>query len=104
MTQGGGNNMDTVGVIGAGVMGIGVAQNLSQTGHRVILVDLTQELLDAAKDAVRQNLRMRGFFSKQKEQPEPSDAVMSRINFTCDYEELGNAGFIIENVVERWKV
>ncbi|HEY0783561.1 MAG TPA: 3-hydroxyacyl-CoA dehydrogenase NAD-binding domain-containing protein, partial [Thermoanaerobaculia bacterium] len=30
----------TVGVVGAGVMGIGLAHNLAQTGHRVVMVDI----------------------------------------------------------------
>jgi len=31
----------TIGVVGAGVMGVGVAQNLAQTGYKVLLLDLT---------------------------------------------------------------
>jgi len=37
--------IQTVGVVGAGVMGAGVAQNLSQTGHRVVLVDVAPAAL-----------------------------------------------------------
>ncbi len=39
----------SVGVVGAGVMGVGVAQNLAQTGHRVVLVDITPEILGRAR-------------------------------------------------------
>ena len=96
--------MDVVGVVGAGVMGVGVAQNLAETGHRVILLDLTDEQLGKARATIRQNLRMRGFFAKGQESKEPSESVMGRITFTTDYEPLGRADFVIENVVEKWEV
>ena len=96
--------MDRVGVVGAGVMGVGVAQNLAETGHQVVLVDLADEQLDKAHAAIRQNLRMRGFFTKSKEPKEESDVVLGRINFTTDYDQFGQTDFVIENVVEKWEV
>jgi len=96
--------INSVGVIGAGVMGVGVAQNLAETGHHVVLVDLTDERLDKARKVIRQNLRMRGFFKKGKEPSEPTDAVLSRISTTRDYSQLGAVDFVIENVVEKWSV
>jgi 3-hydroxybutyryl-CoA dehydrogenase len=91
-------------VVGAGVMGVGVAQNLAETGHRVVLLDLTDEQLGKARATIRQNLRMRGFFAKGKEPQEQSDVVMGRITFTTDYGPLGGADFVIENVIEKWEV
>ena len=44
---------DRVGVIGAGVMGAGVAQSLAQNGHRVIALDLTDEVLERAPKSGR---------------------------------------------------
>jgi 3-hydroxybutyryl-CoA dehydrogenase len=85
-------------------MGTGVAQNLAETGHEVVLVDLSDEQLDKAHATIRQNLRMRGFFAKSKEPKEESDAVLGRINFTTDYQAFQRADFIIENVVEKWEV
>jgi 3-hydroxybutyryl-CoA dehydrogenase len=96
--------MDRVGVVGAGVMGVGVAQNLAETGHEVVLVDLSDEQLDKAHATIRQNLRMRGFFGKSKEPKEDSNAILGRINFTPDYAAFQRADFIIENVVEKWEV
>ena len=54
----------TVGVVGAGVMGVGVAQNLAQTGHRVGLVDVSDEILERARGAIRQGLRFGQMFDK----------------------------------------
>lgn len=96
--------MDRVGVVGAGVMGVGVAQNLAETGHQVVLVDVADEQLDKARAAIHQNLRMRGFFTKSKEPKEQSDVVLRRINFTTDYDQFGQTDFVIENVVEKWEV
>jgi len=47
----------TVGVIGAGVMGVGVAQNLAQTGHQVVLIDISENVLVHAKQEIRVDLR-----------------------------------------------
>ena len=96
--------MRLVGVIGAGVMGVGVAQNLAEAGHKVILVDLTPEHLEKARLAIRQNIRMKGLFSKRDPRSEPTETVMARITLTCDYEQFERADFVIENVIEKWTV
>lgn len=96
-------NIQIVGVVGAGVMGIGVAQNLAQTGHQVILIDVSDEILERAKQEIRQNLRFRGFFNKT-EQAENPDDVLSRIKFSPDYQFLESAEFVIENTTEKWNI
>lgn len=92
-----------VGVVGAGVMGTGVAQDLAETGHRVILVDIHEEQLRKAREAVRSNIRMNTFF-KKKALLEKADVVLDRILFTTDYEQLRVSDFLIENVVEKPEV
>ena len=47
----------TIGVVGAGVMGAGVAQSLAQTDHEVILVDLSTAILDRARKEIRNGVR-----------------------------------------------
>jgi 3-hydroxybutyryl-CoA dehydrogenase len=92
----------TVGVVGAGVMGAGVAQNLAQTGHDVVLVDVSEEALVKVRHEVRQNLRFQSFLRKGEER-QPAGSVIERINFTTDYAALGSAYYVIENVTERWE-
>jgi 3-hydroxybutyryl-CoA dehydrogenase len=92
-----------VGVIGAGVMGGGVAQNLSQTGHEVVLIDLGDEQLDRARAAISNAVRFQSMFDKSKPKGDPAD-VLSRILFTTDYARLSDVDFVIENVVEKWEI
>jgi|SRR5579875_456108 len=91
-----------VGVIGAGVMGVGVAQSLAQAGYKVLLLDLTETILEKARCAIRQNIRMQTLLGKKD--GAKTAVVLDRICFTTDYEALHLADFVIENVVEKWSV
>lgn len=93
----------SIGVIGAGVMGAGVAQAAAQSGHHVILIDLTEEILQKAESTIRQHVRFRGLFDKSQTL-EPMEDVMSRITYTTDYEELRGVDVVIENVPEIWEL
>jgi 3-hydroxybutyryl-CoA dehydrogenase len=73
-------NIQVVGVVGAGVMGVGVSQNLAQTGHQVILLDVSEEILERAKQQIINNIRFQGFF-KKGETAGSSDDILHRINF-----------------------
>jgi 3-hydroxybutyryl-CoA dehydrogenase len=94
------DRLETIGVIGAGVMGVGLAQNLAQTGHRVILVDETDERLRAARAEIRQNLRLQGLFRKGEAAARP-DEVLARVDGTRELEALAAADFVVENVTEK---
>ena len=93
----------TVGVIGAGVMGVGLGQNLAQTGHKAILVDISGEVLDRAREEIKKGLRFQGMFQKGAKK-ESSDEVLGRIRFTTSLEELDAADFVVENVPEKWEI
>jgi 3-hydroxybutyryl-CoA dehydrogenase len=95
--------MKKVSVIGAGVMGSGVAQNLAQSGYEVILVDISQGSLELSKENITNSLRFRSFFNKNKE-VEDSQAIIERITFTSDYNLLKDVEFVIENVTEDWEI
>lgn len=92
--------MTVVGVVGAGVMGIGVAQNLAQDGYDVVLVDLDEQTLDAARAEIVRNCRM----SQMMGGPAlDSDEVLARITTAVGVEALAKAEFVIENVTEDWQ-
>jgi len=93
----------TVGVIGAGVMGSGVAQNLAQSGFRVVLVDRAEQALEGAKTAIRNAVRFQAFGAKDKSKLEAPETVLERITFTTDYAPLKDAFYVIENVSEKWE-
>ena len=88
----------TVGVVGAGQMGSGIAQVTAQAGVRVVMNDVSQEMCSHGLDAIGRNLdRMvqRGRFK-----PEERDRVIARIETTTNLEDLACADFVIEAVVE----
>jgi 3-hydroxybutyryl-CoA dehydrogenase len=93
---------EPIGIVGAGVMGCGLSQVLAQTGHQVVLVDKSDEILRKAKDEVRNGVRMAAMFGKQKNLD--ADRILAAIEFTTDRERLSKAGFVVENVTEDWDV
>lgn len=95
--------MMRVGILGAGVMGIGVAQNFARYGYEVILVDINQEVLKKAEDEIYNTIRIQSLFHKDNALLSAKEAV-KKIQFTMDYEALNHADFIIENVPEIWEI
>lgn len=92
--------IDTLGVVGAGVMGRGVAQAAAQKGMRVVLVDVADEILAAADNEIRQAIRFSAMLDK-KSVAESADDVCRRIEFTTDLGKLAQADFLVENVSEK---
>lgn len=95
--------IEHVGVVGAGVMGVGLAQSLAQARIAVTLLDLTAEILARARAELRKNLRLAKMLDPQGF-AEPVDTVLGRVGLTTSYEPFGAAQFVIENVVEKWEV
>jgi 3-hydroxybutyryl-CoA dehydrogenase len=92
-----------VGVVGAGVMGTGLAQNLAQTGHEVILLDTSDAILDKAKETIKKNMRLQRMFNKAANQ-DSMETTLSRITFSTDHALFSNVDFVIENVTEKWDI
>jgi 3-hydroxybutyryl-CoA dehydrogenase len=93
----------TVGVVGAGVMGTGLAQSLAQAGYRVVLVDVDEQILVQARHTLRSNLRLARMLSGGK----PAGTVeetLALISMSTSHAGLSEADFVIENVTERWEV
>lgn len=94
----------TIGVVGAGVMGVGVAQNLAQTGHEVVLLDLSQEILDRARQEIRTGVRTSALLNPQSGLTNDPRAVLERIRFTTDDSQLAGVQYVVENATEKWEV
>ncbi|MBW4434631.1 MAG: 3-hydroxybutyryl-CoA dehydrogenase [Pelatocladus maniniholoensis HA4357-MV3] len=96
-------DIKTVGVVGAGVMGIGVSQSLAQNSHQVILLDISEKVLEHARQEIKNNIRFQNFFTKN-EKGDKSEKIISRITFSTNYHLLADAEFIIENATEKWLI
>ncbi len=96
-------NKQTIGVVGAGVMGVGVAQNLAQTGHKVLLLDLTEDILRKAENELQKNMRFRRMLKKDQAQMSAAQ-VMDAVTFTTSYAPFADADFVIENASEQWEI
>jgi 3-hydroxybutyryl-CoA dehydrogenase len=96
-------NIQVVGVVGAGVMGIGVSQNLAQTGYQVILVDISEAILEKAEQEIKKNIRFQTLFNKEKKAGSP-DEILKKITFSTNYKLLESADFVVENVTEKWDI
>lgn len=92
--------INTVGIVGAGVMGRGVAQAAAQKGMRVVLLDVSDEILAAADNEIRQAIRFAAMLDK-KSVEESADIICQRIEFTTDINKLAEVDFLVENVSEK---
>ncbi|WP_433697156.1 3-hydroxyacyl-CoA dehydrogenase family protein [Nocardiopsis sp. CA-288880] len=93
--------MNVIGVAGAGVMGVGVAQNLAQTGHRVVLVDKDRKVLSTALQTIEKQTRMSRLLGGPALDAEE---VLGRIASAEDPEALVEADLVIENITEDWEL
>ncbi len=88
-----------IGVIGAGVMGKGVAQRFAQYGHNVVLYDISSNVLETAREEIKKNLKIAGMFNKTID----AEKIVANIDITSGYEGFADMDFIIENVDENIK-
>jgi 3-hydroxybutyryl-CoA dehydrogenase len=95
--------MQKIAVIGAGLMGHGIAQIFAVHGHDVTLVDLDENILRSATTGIRNNLELMAEHDFIR--PEQIDAALARVSATTDTEKgVEGAGFVVEAVVENLKV
>jgi len=88
-----------IGVIGAGVMGSGIAQTCSQAGYKVVMRDTEQKFVDGAFEAIKGSLGR--FVKSGKMTQKDVDKVMRGIKGTVDLKEAGkDADLIIEAIFE----
>jgi 3-hydroxybutyryl-CoA dehydrogenase len=89
-------------IVGAGVMGMGIAQALAQHGRDVIVCDLENPILEKGMNWVRQNLE--SLVKKEKITSEEAKNIVSRIKTTTNLDDIARADLIIEAVVEKIEV
>jgi 3-hydroxybutyryl-CoA dehydrogenase len=93
---------ERIGVMGAGVMGSGIAQVMAIAGHEVICYDVAPEALDAGRATVDTGrFGVKSAVERGKLTGEEADATLARITFSGDLDEVANTDVIIEAVPER---
>lgn len=89
-----------IGIIGAGVMGKGVAQRFAQYHHQVILLDNDPEVSNRALQEIEKSLKIAAMFNKAINVEE----CISSIKVVSQYEELKHVDYIVENVTENIEI
>ena len=90
----------TVGVVGAGTMGSGIAHVFARSGFKVLLCDVDQRVLDRALGQIRTNLGREA--AKGRLAAAEVEPALARITTIADREALAAAEFAIEAAPERF--
>ncbi|MCP5401755.1 MAG: 3-hydroxybutyryl-CoA dehydrogenase [Novosphingobium sp.] len=94
--------MTTVAVIGAGMMGSGIAQTSAQFGYDVLLTDVDLAVAEKAKDGIGKALQR--LVKKDKMSAGDAEALLGRITPIAEYAPMSEAEFIIEAATEREEI
>ncbi|HLK33591.1 MAG TPA: 3-hydroxybutyryl-CoA dehydrogenase [Terriglobales bacterium] len=92
----------TVGVVGAGTMGNGIAHVFASHGYQVILCDVEQRFLERAVATIGKNLERE--VAKNKITAEDRSAALARIQPTTERPRLAGCDFVIEAATEKFEI
>ena len=95
-------DVQTVGVIGAGTMGNGIAHVFARSGYSVVLCDVEQRFLDRALGTIGKNLDRE--VAKSKITAGDKDATLKRIQTVVDRARLTACDFVIEAATEKFEI
>ncbi len=91
-------DIKTIGIIGAGRMGAGIAQVMATSGFEVILMDVKDEFIRRGIDNIKKGLAKA--IEKGKITPEEKEKIKVRISTTTELKDMAKVDFIIEAVSE----
>jgi 3-hydroxybutyryl-CoA dehydrogenase len=94
--------MDTIGVIGAGQMGSGIAQTVAQHGMKVLLSDVDLAAAERGKAGIDKALTR--LVGRGKLEAADAEAALSRIEPVADLSPMERASFIIEAATENERI
>ena len=95
-------DIQTVGVLGAGLMGSGIAQVAAQAGFRTKVREVSDALCQRGRAGIEKSLGKA--VDKGKLQPQQRDATLGRLSFTTEVRELADCDLVVEAVVEDLEV
>jgi 3-hydroxybutyryl-CoA dehydrogenase len=96
------SEIKTVGVVGAGTMGSGIAHVFARAGFCVVLCDVEMSLLERAVERIRANLDREA--AKGKLTEIEVESALERIKATVEREALAGVGLVVEAASERFEV
>jgi 3-hydroxybutyryl-CoA dehydrogenase len=91
--------IERVGVLGAGLMGHGIAQVAAQSGYEVVLREVADDVL--AKGLGKIEKQLARAVEKGRSSQEDADALLARIHGTVHYRELADCDLVIEAITEN---
>jgi 3-hydroxybutyryl-CoA dehydrogenase len=94
--------IETLGVIGAGTMGNGIAQTAAANGFNVVMSDISQDLLDRGVGSIAKSLDR--FVKKESITPDKKVEILGRIRTTTGLEELAECSVVVEAATENFDV
>jgi 3-hydroxybutyryl-CoA dehydrogenase len=94
--------MKKIGVIGAGLMGTGIAQTCAQAGLDVVLCDIDIAIAEQAKAKIAKQLAR--MVEKDKISAADADAALARIAPSADYAPMADADMVVEAATEREEI
>jgi 3-hydroxybutyryl-CoA dehydrogenase len=94
--------IETIGVIGAGTMGNGIAHVSAKTGFNVVLVEVEQRFLDRGMATIAKNLGRE--VEKSKISAAERDATLGRIQGTLSREALAGCQLVVEAASEKFEI
>jgi 3-hydroxybutyryl-CoA dehydrogenase len=96
------SEITTIGVLGAGTMGNGIAHVFARSGFYVRLCEVEQHFLDRGLESIRKNLGRE--VAKAKLTQEEMDASLARIQGTLDRSTFADCDFVIEAATEKFEI
>ncbi|MEI7593056.1 MAG: 3-hydroxybutyryl-CoA dehydrogenase [Actinomycetes bacterium] len=88
----------SVGIVGSGIMGAGIAEVAAKTGHQVMLRSRSQASADAMVAALEKSLGKQ--VEREKMSAEDRDATLARVSATANLADLAHCDLVLESVVE----
>ncbi len=89
----------TVGVVGAGTMGNGIAQAFATSGYDVVMRDIKQEFVDRGVATIRKSLERMA--ARNKITADAKDAALARVKGSVDVASLKDCDLIVEAALEN---
>jgi len=95
-------DIETVGVVGAGTMGAGIAQVAATEGYDVVMRDIEEDYVESGFDSIESSLKR--FVAKDELSEDEADAVVDRIAGTTDLSDLADCDVVVEAALEDMDV